>query len=441
MSSSPAGGSRVRVLGLLIGLVALLTAFGLASIASGASDTVKSGSATLSLKSKTLKFKPKGPKLTATGGSVDPTNVAGNLTVTGSTKVTPKKGKKKVKIDFTKVDLTGGGSGSIDAKVKGKSVAKCFTFSGGTVGRSGFDGTVSNGKLKISKACVKKINKASKGGKGKKGSVGKLSSLSETPATDTITSGTATLKFDPVALIKLSAHGALPNGDNGPAAPCSGGFAAANPFRCGNGVNAIGPATLDSSTATFTFPLVGGALAPDGSAGQIKLGGGIDLKKVNASCDTGTGGVIQAGGGPACATTGGRFPSPPAPQPTACNNNNSEIAITDIVVDFSSKVSTATATITVPIAPSNNQTLSNAPLATLTVQSVSANGAARSFTGNATLVNTVAGAGAENSVLGSSATPAAQGGPCNDPANDFAPNSANATPDPIGVANFTAQGQ
>ena len=64
MSSSPAGGSRARVLGLVIGLVALLSAFALASFASGAADTLKGGSSQLSLKQKGLKFASKKPKLT-----------------------------------------------------------------------------------------------------------------------------------------------------------------------------------------------------------------------------------------------------------------------------------------------------------------------------------------------------------------------------------------
>src|SRR5437879_5437687 len=200
MSTSPAGGSRVRVLGLLFGLVALVSAFALASFASGAADTVSGGSVKLSLKAKGLKFSPKSPSVNLTGGSVDPTNMSGTTTASG--KVTVKKGSKKSKLQFTAVNFTGGGAGSLDAKAGSKKVAKCLTFSGGTVGRSGFNGTLSNAKLKLSSKCAKTLSKSL--GKVKSGSFGKVTSASETDSAITLTGGAAKLTFDPVALNKLN---------------------------------------------------------------------------------------------------------------------------------------------------------------------------------------------------------------------------------------------
>jgi hypothetical protein len=466
MSSSPAGGSRSRVRALLFGVIALVSAFALVSFASGAADTLKGGTAQLKLKQKKLKFKSAKPKLTITSGSVDPTNMSGTATVTGKTTAKGKKGKAK--LQFTALNLTGGGAGSLDAKVGSKKVAKCMTFTKGALARNGFDGVLANAKLALSKKCAKQIKK--KTGAGKKGAVGNVVTVDTVPSTVTLTGGSATLVFDNTALQHLSAHGLLPNG--------------AGPGQTGNGVSAIAPATLDVPTHTFTFPVTGGSMAPDGSTGQVKLAGGIDLKKVNTSCLTG-GGVVsgqptcaQVGpgtaappdhvvypaqgtsgswvAGPASTCPGGPAPSGTAPcngpggtwGPTACNDNNSEIAITDLVFDAASKVVTASATITVPIAPSNNQTLANAPLSTITSFSGSLNPATKSGSFNAALVNTLAGAGAENSVFGSSATPTAQGGfnggpysGCNAAANDFAPNAANGTADPIGQATLGVNAQ
>jgi len=458
MSSSPAGGSRTRVLGLMFGLVALVSAFALASFASGAADTLKGGTAQLKLKQKGIKFSSAKPKLTITGGSVDPTNMSGTATLTG--KSTVKKGKKKVALKFTGMTLTGGGAGSLDAKVGSKKVAKCMTFTKGALARNGFDGVLANAKLALSKKCSKAIKK--KIGGSKKGAVGNVVTVDTVPSTVTVTGGSATLVFDSTALQHLSAHGLLPNG--------------AGAGQTGNGVTAIAPATLDVASHTFTFPVTGGTVAPDGSSGQIKLAGGILLKKVNTSCLSG-GGVTA--GQPTCDQTGLGTASPPthtvypaqgtsgswvaggattcpggpAPAgtppcngpggtwgPTACNDNNSEIAITDLVFDGASKVVTASAGITVPIAPSNNQTLANAPLSTITSFSGSMNPSTKTGSFNAALVNTLAGAGAENSVFGNSATPAAQGGinvpgayaGCSAAENDFAPNASNGTADPIG---------
>jgi len=426
LMSSSAGRTRAKGLGLIVALAVLGTTFMLASMASGAADTLKGGSVTLSgLKvSGIKKFSPKSPKLTITGGSVDPTTMSGSaVPLTGSTKATVKNGKKVVKIAFTSMDLTGNGGGSLDVKAGSKKVTKCFTFSGGTDGRSSFDGTITGGTLKISSACTKAIVKAAKKKAGKKvkvksGKAGKLGSIDTIPATVNLkAAGTATLKFDASALAKLSAHGVLPNAGAGNGAL--------------NGVAPIAPATLDVPNVTFTFPIIGGAVAPDLSSGQIKLAGGIDLTKVNGSCRSGGG--VTAG---ACTSDAGTNASN-----NPCGKSGSEVKITDLVFDLGAKATTATATVLEPLSPSSNTVVPGAPLSSVTLTSTTIDPNARSFTGAASLNNTSQGAGLENSLFGSSATPAMQGGPCNALANDFQPNATNTTPDPIGTSVLSAFGQ
>jgi hypothetical protein len=385
MSSSPAGGSRTRVLGLLFGVVALLSAFALASLASGAADPLSGGSVKLSLKAKGLKFSPKGPSLTITGGSVDPTNMSGSSTVTGKTTV--KKGAKKTKLQFTAVTFTGGGAGSIDGKIGSKKVAKCLTFSGGALGRNGFDGTLSNAKTKLGKKCAKALGK--KLGKVKTGSWGKVTSADTTPSAVTLTGGTATLTFDPAALDKLNRKGV----DLQVQAP-------ATETKTGTGGSL--------TAAEYKLPITGGSLAPNGSSGQLNTGGAIVLKKTANSESSSTG---------------------------LCGITNNEVDVQNAVFDLAAKSVTATAVITTPPNPAGNSTINGGQLAVVQNVQFTANPNTKAFNGTAGLVNSVAAAGVENAVFGSSSTPGSSGGPCNTAAGDFAAN------DVIGPAALFATGQ
>ncbi len=146
-----------------------------ASSAFGAADPLKGGSTTLG----PLKL-PKKVKVSATGGATksgktvtlpitggtfDPTNGVGPVQDGGT--ITLKKGKKKVKLSsiVTTFGALGVG-GSITATLsgkKGKKSAKSTTLAtiaGGTVGRAGFGGTLTNAVAKLTKKGAKALNNA-----------------------------------------------------------------------------------------------------------------------------------------------------------------------------------------------------------------------------------------------------------------------------------------
>jgi len=269
--------------------VAVLSATALlvtASQAFGAADPLKGGTTDLALKLPgKVKLGVKGGAtksgksvtLPITGGSLDPTNGSGPVQDGGSIVL---KAKKKVKL--TNIIVTFGPGGSISAKVKGKKT-KLAKVSGGTAGRAGFGGTVTDALAKLTKKGASALNKAlglSKGGfkNGKK-----LSSASTTtvPSTVTVTSATSSTTLDLTGI-----PGCVPTGT---CTTYAGKLAedGVTPTPS-NGATIVGP------VVTFT-PQTGGSIAPDctdgtltGSQGAITLARGMaSITQANPNDDFG----------------------------------------------------------------------------------------------------------------------------------------------------------
>jgi len=265
-------GRAIKVAAALSAAALLVTA----SAAFGAQDPLKGGSTTVGpLKlPKKVKVAAKGGAtksgktvtLPITGGTLDPTNGSGPVQDGG--KIQLKKGKRKASL--TGIVTTFGSGGSITAKLNGKKT-KLGTISGGTVGRAGFGGTVSNAIAKLTKKGAKALNKAlgiTRGGfKG-----GKLGAISTTtvPSTVTVKSATSSTTEDITGL----------PGCVGPATCTTfAGKLAEDGITTtpSNGTTLVGP--------VLTFPpQTGGSIAPDCTAGTLTGSkGAITLSRGPAS--------------------------------------------------------------------------------------------------------------------------------------------------------------
>jgi len=252
----------VTALALAIGLVAAPLASGAADPASGGTFKLKlNGGFKKQLKKNHVSMKPK--SFTITGGSLDPTTGSGTVNLKG--KLTFKKGNKKAVFKSLTASAT-----AFKGKLKGKkkTIAK---LSGGTVGRSGFDSTVTGQKAKFKAA--KSVNKALDLGSLKNKKMGKANKTT-TFSSLTVVSGSASLLLDVSASppfpagAKLDAHGV---------------------HAASGGILPTGNATLGAGPA-LNFPTVeaGSNIRPDGTFGQLNTAGGVKFTKtepVSAPCD------------------------------------------------------------------------------------------------------------------------------------------------------------
>lgn len=248
-------------LGAALSAVALLVT---ASAAFGAADPLKGGSTVLgplklpgkvkvSAKSGATKS-GKTVTLPITGGSLDPTNGSGPVQNGG--KIQLKKGSHKATLKG--IVTTFGAGGSISAKVNGKK-KKLGKISGGTVGRAGFGGTVTDAVAKLTKKGAKALNQAlgiSHGG-FKGGKLGKVSTTT-VPSTVGVTSATSETHLDLSDVIA----GCVPTGT------CT--TYAGKTLEDGISTSYTNGANLDLGTGTLTFtPQTGGSMAPDCTAGTL----------------------------------------------------------------------------------------------------------------------------------------------------------------------------
>jgi hypothetical protein len=280
-------GGRFRV-AAAVSAAALLTTAGAAL---GAQDPLKGGTTTLAnlkLPGK-VKVAAKGGAtksgktvtLPITGGTLDPTNGSGPVQNGG--KIQLKKGKNKAKL--TSIVTTFGSGGGISAKLNGKKT-KLAKISGGTVGRAGFGGTVTDAVAKLTKKGAKALNKAlgiTHGGfKG-----GKLGTISTTtvPSTVGVTSATSSTTEDLTGLPACAGAGTCTTY----AGKLAEDGITATPS---NGANITGPAP--PIVVTFT-PQTGGSIAPDctdgtltGSQGAVTLTRGpASITQANPNDDFG----------------------------------------------------------------------------------------------------------------------------------------------------------
>jgi hypothetical protein len=256
--------------------VALACLLALPGTATAGQDELKGGSVLIKLQSsRGMKLKPKTLTLPITGGAVDPVDGSGTVQVKGGFKA--KRGKVKLQVKVTTLTLgAAGGQGSITVKVNKDFVGNYATLSGGTVARSGWGAVISNTRATIAGRGAKALNRAfssrkkGKGaGKSARGKVkagrplGTVVSITTDPRSVEVVPGTGTLTL----------HTDL-----------GGAFASKLPEHCiepldllNPGVAPIPPAT--QSVADFEFPVSGGSVAPDFSAGELLTAGGQIITK------------------------------------------------------------------------------------------------------------------------------------------------------------------
>ena len=282
MSSTPGAGRAARhgTAFSISGLLAAVAMLVMAASAMAGADPLKGGTVTLDLKlPKGVKVKsPRGgatvsgkkKKVTLPignpGGSLDPTNGNGKVEPGGTFVL--KKGKKKVKVSAVQTTFAAtNGGGSIAAKL-GKKASTLTDLRGGAVSRNGFGGKVDGSNATVTKGGAKALNKAlglKNKNRFKKGkSFGTASTITE-PKTVEVISGTS-VSHGSTGFIKL----------------------AVNPPSYGKGVNPVpGMGIIATDGAVYatpggpiTSPVVSpSSIAPDASAGSVKTGGTVQVKK------------------------------------------------------------------------------------------------------------------------------------------------------------------
>ena len=262
---------RRALTALLLAVMALLAA---SSSALASQDELKGGSVAIQLQgSRGLKLKPASLSLPITGGAVDPIDGSGTMRVSGG--IQARRGKAKAKVTITVLNLAAnGGQGSVTAKVGKKGVTPFATLTGGTVTRDGFGAKIEKititlagkGAQALNRAFSPKKKKGKASAAAKKGvkagqPLGRVASVVTVPLAVSVVpgTGTMTLKTD-----------VLPTGV----------FAKKIPQHCISllgGVTPIAPAS--QAVTNFSFPVSGGAVAPDFSAGEVLTAGGQKLTK------------------------------------------------------------------------------------------------------------------------------------------------------------------
>jgi Htaa len=256
-----ARGTKLPVAVLAAALFALLA---FAPFASAATDPVKTGSATITLNSgfvkslkkagvkitKVGKAKLKGKRATfpVTGGEMDPTTGAGTLNLAGGLKF--KAGKKKAPVKALVVNTVKKG---LFAKVGGKKV-KLAKLAGISFVRNGFGVNLTAKKLKLTNTAAKQLNKKLGFKRVKPFKGNRLMAkafVEEQPSTVTILPG-GNVNFD--ANVGTLGKLAKVKVDVKPVAP--------------TGIKGLG---------SFEFPIAGGTIAPDASAGVVQTNGGVVL--------------------------------------------------------------------------------------------------------------------------------------------------------------------
>jgi hypothetical protein len=265
------GMGRRAPIAVVFALVALFVA---SSSALAAQDELKGGSVAIQLQgSRGLKLKPNSLNLPITGGRVDPIDGSGTVQVSGGFQA--RRGKGKAKVTITTLNLAAnGGQGSLSAKVGKKGVASFATLAGGTVTRDGFGAKIENVSIALGRKGAQALNRAftPKKKKGKASAAAKKGVKAGQPLGKIVSIVTV-----PSAVAVVPGSGTMSLTTN-----VSGAFANKIPKHCISllgGVTPIAPAT--QMLANFAFPVAGGAVAPDFSAGEILTAGGQKLAKDN----------------------------------------------------------------------------------------------------------------------------------------------------------------
>jgi hypothetical protein len=265
--------------GLIAAVLALIALLVISSSAVAGQDQLKGGSVVIQLQNaRGLKLSPKALNLPITGGAVDPIDGSGTVQVSGGFKA--KRGKGKTRVTITSLNLgANGGRGTISAKVGKKKVGGFGSLTGGAVTRDGWGAKIEGITAAIAGKGAQALNRAFSPRKGKgarksaKGGVkagqplGKIVSITTDPLSVEVVpgSGSIVLRTDPMGAFvsKLPQHCIDPLPTGSPAA-----------------ITPIAPATVSGVLGTdYTFPVTGGAIAPDFSAGELVTAGGQTITK------------------------------------------------------------------------------------------------------------------------------------------------------------------
>jgi hypothetical protein len=266
-------GSRCAFIGACVLLAALIV---LPGTAMAGQDELKGGSVVIQLQnSRGLKLKPKNLTMPITGGALDPVDGSGDVQVKGGFKA--KRGRAKAAVKVTTLTLgANGGRGSIIVKVNKDFVANFATLSGGTVARNGWGATITNVRATISGRGAKALTRAfapkKKKGKGATKSARKVKGGQPLGTVVSITT-------DPRSVEVVPGSGTLTlHTDLG------GAFASKLPDHCIEALDLLNPGVAPippamQSVADFEFPVSGGSVAPDFSAGELLTAGGQIITK------------------------------------------------------------------------------------------------------------------------------------------------------------------
>jgi hypothetical protein len=237
-------------------------------------------------------------------------------------------------------------------------------ISGGTLGRDGFGGKVTDAKLNLTDGAATALNKSLATDKKKpmEGGAFGTASTSTVPSAVEVTGGTAALQLATSSATKLGAHGV--RADHG-------------------GVRPVAPATADLATATLTFPVTSGNMSPAGTSGVITASGGVILQKtdpVSPACDA----------------------ADKHPVGTAFTTSNLRADQAQKILLIDGQPGFGTPPVTGPITPIGG-VIPNTPLADMVVTGATADPAARTIVVTETATTSAAGTLGLNTIFGSSA--------------------------------------
>jgi hypothetical protein len=271
-----------KMLPVAVVATALIAMLAIASVASAATpNPISSGTTTLTINAKVLKSAKKaGIKITAvkpakikgskaifavTGGEIEATTGAGTITHSGGLKITW--GKKSVTLKSFTVSTSGK---SLSAKIGGKTV-KIASLSGVSATRLGFGNGITAKKVKLTSAGANALNKkltpAPTKTKVKKNGKTIVKTVKVAPPFKANTVfGSSNTEVEVGTDNVLAKETMVFNGD----ATLLGKLK-----DVGVELQTISPTS--ASGTTFTSPIAGGTIAPNGSTGTVNSSGGLKL--------------------------------------------------------------------------------------------------------------------------------------------------------------------
>jgi hypothetical protein len=271
-----------KMLPVALVAAALIAMLAIASVASAATpNPIASGTTTLTINAKVLKAaKQAGIKITAvkpakikgskatfavTGGEIEAATGAGTIIHSGGLKITW--GKKSVTLKALMVSTAGK---SISAKIGGKTV-KFASLAGVSATRLGFGNGITAKKVKLTSAGANALNKkltpAPTKTKVKKNGKTIVKTLKvKPPFTANTPFGSSNTEVEVKTDNVIAKESMVFNGDPTLLAKLA---------NVGVKIELISPTT--ASGTTFTSPISGGTIAPNGSTGAVNSSGGLKL--------------------------------------------------------------------------------------------------------------------------------------------------------------------